>query len=199
MLKKYYEREVADAVDNVVTAVTFEGEEESGVDIKTMDLTSDENFRDVHISCELSKQQREDTQKLLEQYQDIFSSKHGRTDLAEHSIVLTDNTPIKSRRYPIPYNMCPQLRSQIDPQSIFAKISGNKVYSKLDCYKGYWQIPMNFPFGNYHFKMMLFGRSNNKINIGEYDRVSSIDIEGIKPASIQIENVGGKLISSILT
>ena len=96
-----------------------------------------------------------------------------------------------SRPYPIPYNMYPQLRSEIDemlkmdiievsespysimlkkkdgsirrvadmrkvnqvtvfdcesmpdPQSIFAKISGSKLYSKLDCCKGYWQVPMN--------------------------------------------------------
>ena len=221
MLKRYYVRENAAESENVATAVVYETSEDSGIDIETIDSSGDETYRDAHINNELTKQQKEDLLNLLEEYQDVFSSKPGCTDLAEHSIILTDQTPIKRRPYPIPYNMYPQLRSEIDdmlkmdiievsdspycspiimlkkkdgtirtvadmrkvnkitvfdsesmpdPQAIFAKIAGSKVYSKLDCCKGYWQVPMkpehrqytafSNPFGNYQFKMMPFGLVN---------------------------------------
>jgi hypothetical protein len=57
-----------------------------------------------------------------------------------------------------------------DPEMIFANLAGANFYSKLDCCKGYWQIPMSedskvmtafsTPFGHYQFKKMPFGLVN---------------------------------------
>ena len=56
------------------------------------------------------------------------------------------------------------------PQSIFAKLSGNKVFSTIDLKNGFWQIPLSeeskkytafiTEFGLYQFKVLPFGIAN---------------------------------------
>jgi len=53
---------------------------------------------------------------------------------------------------------------------IYARLSSSQYFSKMDFYKGYWQIPMTVedraktsfstPFGLYQFTMMPFGLQN---------------------------------------
>ena len=58
-----------------------------------------------------------------------------------------------------------------DPDAIYSRLFGKKIFSKFDCCKGYWQIPMEesskeitaftTPFGHYHFNKMPFGLVNS--------------------------------------
>jgi hypothetical protein len=217
MLKKYFEREN----EKIATAVVFEDDSQYQGDSEELNLHTVEDYTDCNINTELDGIQKEQLMELLHKYGGIFSSLPGHTSLAEHNIELYDDTPIRSKPYPVPYNMYPQLKREIDemkrlgiieesnspycspiimikkkdnsfrlvadmrklnkitifdcepmpdPDAIFAKLSGNKFFSKLDFCKGYWQIPVkpehrtytafSTPFGNFQFKMMPFGLTN---------------------------------------
>ena len=49
--------------------------------------------------------QQIETKRLLEEYEDVFSDLPGRTDIAECTIELVDDTPIRCKNYPVPFAM----------------------------------------------------------------------------------------------
>lgn len=59
-------------------------------------------YKDINISHLLSSQQENRISKVLEDFQNAFSDILGRIDSIQHKIVLTSDTPIRSRSYPIP-------------------------------------------------------------------------------------------------
>jgi hypothetical protein len=114
MLKKYYQREkqddmepssithdINDREDDVAAAasiniITEDSEDEEGMsevnDMGKMQLYNTiqkETYRDVHINPELTEQQKEDIQQLLQQYESVFSDVPTITNLIEHEIELT--------------------------------------------------------------------------------------------------------------
>ena len=220
MLKKYNER-----TENQVTAAALlfdnDDDDTQGIGIESLEPKKVETYRDVHIDPKLSEEQKQELSNLIAKYQNIFSSVPGCTELIQHNIKLTDMTPIRSKPYPIPYHMYPDLKQEIDemlkldvieitdspycspiimlkkkdnsyrtvadmrkinkvtlfdcevipdPKVIFAKVTESNYFSKVDCCKGFWQIPMNpehkkytafsTPYGNFQFKRMPFGLIN---------------------------------------
>ena len=75
-----------------------------------------------------------------------------------------------------------------DPDSIYAKLTGDVYFSKLDFCKGYWQIPMaedskeitafSTPFGHYQFKKMPFGLVNSGATYMKMMRLLLKDLDG---------------------
>ena len=103
MLKKYMRREEP-PIKLAVCAITCESDSED--DGEVLGLSSDANvetYEDVNINPELTPEQERDVKELVYEYQSIFSSIPGKTNLIQHKIVLTDDQPIQNKPYPIPY------------------------------------------------------------------------------------------------
>ena len=49
----------------------------------------------------------------LVRYTEVFSDIPGKTDMIEHKIEITDNNPVSSRPYPLPYAMRKNLKREI--------------------------------------------------------------------------------------
>lgn len=112
MLKKYWEREAIEKIDNEdnvsvpeLSAVVVETNEEVDDEIDLYREQQSETYKDVKISEELSEAERKDVMDLLDEFQDIFTDVPGLTTLGEHSITLTTDDPIHSKPYPIPHAM----------------------------------------------------------------------------------------------
>ena len=51
---------------------------------------------------------------LVRRYTDVFTDMPGETDVIQHQISLTDDTPIRRKLYPLPYAMREELRNEVD-------------------------------------------------------------------------------------
>ena len=58
--------------------------------------------------------QRRVLKDLVRRYPDVFTDMPGETDVIEHQIKLTDDTPIRCKPYPLPYAMREELRNEVD-------------------------------------------------------------------------------------
>ena len=118
LLKRYVERDKVnddeqqepDNRDIVAAIVEAEIHDDIGVvdDEQLLELgrpTTEETYKDVKISEDLTESQRQEMLDLVEEFQDVFSSNPGTTDLAEHRIELTTDSPVRLKPYPIPYHV----------------------------------------------------------------------------------------------
>ncbi|XP_053381689.1 uncharacterized protein LOC128549191 [Mercenaria mercenaria] len=106
LLKKYEERE--DKVCASVAVIEAEIESETGVVddeslLNLVNTSGTETYRDVCVNELLSREQKAEVYALLEEFKDIFTDVPGTTDLEQHKIDLTDETPIRVKQYTIPY------------------------------------------------------------------------------------------------
>ena len=51
---------------------------------------------------------------LIRRYRDVFTDVPGETDVIQHRVKLTDDTPIRCKPYPLLYAMREQLRNDAD-------------------------------------------------------------------------------------
>ena len=73
-----------------------------------------EGVRDVKLGDELPKDQQCLLKDLVRRYPDVFTDMPGETDVIQHQIKLTDDTPIRCKLYPLPYAMREELRNEVD-------------------------------------------------------------------------------------
>ena len=73
-----------------------------------------ETYRDVTIGTTLNKYQRQSLWTLCEEFSDILTSQSGRTDIIEHEIKTTSETPISLRPYRIPYALRDEVKKLLD-------------------------------------------------------------------------------------
>ena len=45
---------------------------------------------------------------------DVFTDMPGETDVIQHTVQLTDDTPIRCKNYPLPHAMREELRNEVD-------------------------------------------------------------------------------------
>src|SRR3984885_5176657 len=130
MLKKYCNRQASREVpknpeiqvepvveQEVATLVTVVNDGEIDKDEELLELyngVQKESYKDVKINPDLNSKQKGELVRLLERYKDIFSDVPGRTDLAEHEIKLTANTPVRSKAYPTPYGLQKEIDREIE-------------------------------------------------------------------------------------
>ena len=113
MLKKYF-RQAAEPTEQVsVAAITFDDDEEHPDILGVSTTKTKETYKDVNINPDLSQQQKKDITSLVKEFSEIFSSKPGVTNLMEHKITLTDQEPVRSRPYPVPYALYPDMEKEI--------------------------------------------------------------------------------------
>ena len=73
-----------------------------------------EGVRDVKLGDELPEDQRRVLKDLVRRYPDVFTDMPGETDVIQHQIRLSDDTPIRCKPYPLPYAMREELRNEVD-------------------------------------------------------------------------------------
>ena len=124
MLKKYISREPegnvvpVDGTDGATVAVA--GVIHQDVDPELGEVPDLEGYRqregvrDVKLGDELPEDQRSVLKDLVRRYPDVFTDMPGETDVIQHQIRLTDDTPIRCKPYPLPYAMREELRNEVD-------------------------------------------------------------------------------------
>ena len=102
-----------------MSSATIEPDSEKGtvdddslIQFSCMEQT--ETYKDVAINPDLDEQQKRDLSKLLVEFKDIFSDLPGYTKLVKHEIDLTSTVPVRSKPYPIPYQMQGTVDSEIE-------------------------------------------------------------------------------------
>ena len=73
-----------------------------------------EGYKDVNVNPELNTEQKQEINRLLFEFADIFTDVPKVTTLGEHSIELTTDDPVRSRAYPLPYAMRESVDKEID-------------------------------------------------------------------------------------
>ena len=124
MLKKYISREPE---GNVVTVDDTDGATVAVAGVIHQDVDPElgevpdlegyrqrEGVRDVKLGDELPEDQRRVLKDLVRRYPDVFTDMPGETDVIQHQIRLSDDTPIRCKPYPLPYAMREELRNEVD-------------------------------------------------------------------------------------
>ena len=73
-----------------------------------------ETVKDVKLGIELTKIQLEEMMDTLVRYTEVFLDIPGKTEMVEHEIDLTDNNPVRSRPYPLPYALRENFKREIE-------------------------------------------------------------------------------------
>ena len=76
-------------------------------------IDDSEGTEEWQIGSQLDSRQRAELLELLEEFQDRFGKKPGRTDLIEHVIRSTDEIPCRPRIYRVPESLKNQVKKQI--------------------------------------------------------------------------------------
>ena len=128
VLKKYIKRADQDGApkqnsdDNqamscdVCTGIVGGNEDLSVNDDEMMELANchqKETVQDVKLGVELTKTQQEEIMRTLSRHDKVFSNIPGKTKMVEHKIELTENNPVRSRPYLLPYAMRENLKREI--------------------------------------------------------------------------------------
>ena len=78
--------------------------------IKLANCHQKETVQDVKLGVELTKTQQEEMMNTLSRHKEDFSDIPGKTNMIKHKIELTENNPVRSRPYPLPYAMRENLK-----------------------------------------------------------------------------------------
>ena len=73
-----------------------------------------ETVQYVELGIELTKTQQEEMMNTLSRHKKILLDIPGKTDIIKHKIELTDNNPVRSRPYPLPYTMRENFKKEIE-------------------------------------------------------------------------------------
>ena len=82
--------------------------------IEFMPVKAQENYHDVKVGDDLDLSQEKDMRSLIYEYRDIFTDVPGTVNCGEHSIDLIEDSPVKSKPYPIPYSIREALNKEVD-------------------------------------------------------------------------------------
>ena len=102
---------------DVCTGIIGRNEDLSVNDEEMMELANchqKETVKDVKLGIELTKIQQEEMMDTFGRYTEVFSDIRGKTVMIEHKIELTDNDPVRSRPYPLPYALRENLKREIE-------------------------------------------------------------------------------------
>ena len=122
MLKKYISREpernVVPVDDTDGATIAVAGVTHQDVNPQLGEVPDLEGYHqregahDVKLGDELPEDQRRVLKDLVWRY--VFTDMPGETDVIQHQIRLTDDTPIRCKPYPLPYAMHEELRNEVD-------------------------------------------------------------------------------------
>ena len=75
--------------------------------------TKGETPNDVHISDELTDEQKQQVKDLLYEFSDVLTDRPGLTSSLFHDIKVTSEKPVRVRQYPIPYSLLDVIDKEI--------------------------------------------------------------------------------------
>ncbi|BFZ02581.1 hypothetical protein BsWGS_05620 [Bradybaena similaris] len=128
MLRKYYERPaqlqevISNALDDHLNTantavISLPDDTYSEQDLPNTiifpTLIQKETIKDIKISNHLSNQEKKKVTQVLDRYQSVFSDIPGKTTSIQHKIVLTSDTPVRSKPYPIPLHYREAVQKEI--------------------------------------------------------------------------------------
>ena len=124
MLKKYWTRddekdEIQDKSSpvNHTASAGFVNDEIPSVQEEEMlnlgNFVQKENVEDVVVDKNLDPNQEKQVRELLLKFNDIFSDIPGQTNVTNHKIQLTNEEPVASKPYPLPYAMREEIKNEI--------------------------------------------------------------------------------------
>ena len=130
MLKQYNERSADDGSSDkgilaVVCSAVIEDSEDRKLDnadvdwvdekipLECLSRVGNESKKDVDVCKELSPEQREQVDMVLEEFADVLTDIPGTTSLVEHDIKLNTSEPIRFKGYPIPYQSVATVNEEV--------------------------------------------------------------------------------------
>ncbi|XP_052079017.1 uncharacterized protein LOC127717282 [Mytilus californianus] len=117
LLKRYVERcDVDDDLTVVSSAVIDTDSDQVDVydEIHEIPFTdSGENASHIDVNPDLDENQILQVKELLFSFPEVFTDSPGCTDLLEHDIKLSSETPIRMKPYPIPYSMLDTVNAEV--------------------------------------------------------------------------------------
>ena len=126
MLKRYFDREPEVQIAGYFESMVPQGRAEEEREDPDIDEISDEGIevmpsteqtqyvRDIDVNPSLTDKQKEEVQRILYRFQDIFTDVPKKTTVAECTIELTSEEPIRSRPYQVPQSMRATIRKEVD-------------------------------------------------------------------------------------
>ena len=123
LLKKYVERpESRNDVLNIASVAVFDleqnGEERYDDDPDELLTTPSKDALEtpdlVKLSDDLVSEEKREVSSLLHEFSDVFTDSPGLTNLIEHEIRTTTDTPIRLNPYPLPFAMTKVVSEEID-------------------------------------------------------------------------------------
>ncbi|BFZ05447.1 hypothetical protein BsWGS_08486 [Bradybaena similaris] len=105
-----------DRYDNQVAAslITEKDNDDLQTEIVIPETKSDSSWKDCNVSKSMPTQYKQQLVKLLKEYSSIFSNKPGRTNLIEHEIKVSTESPVRVKPYPIPVHYKAQVEKEIE-------------------------------------------------------------------------------------
>ncbi|XP_061176104.1 uncharacterized protein LOC133185059 [Saccostrea echinata] len=183
MLKLYIDREsdkndetgVLGTAGAAVLDLDDDGESDDEMLCDSPGETRKEGPTDVKVSDELTENEKADIKALLDDFSDVLTDVPGLTNLGVHHIKLTNDQPIRTKPYPLPFIsrdvVCDEVKKMLEVGVIEPSTSPYSspivIVKKKD---GYWQLPLDeaakeitafqTPLGLFQFRVMPFGLIN---------------------------------------
>ncbi|XP_072172659.1 uncharacterized protein [Diadema setosum] len=116
LMKKYQERAREESVReaNHLRVIDEQGSEDEAVSIECPSVVQTEGVSDVHISDELSNAERKELVGLVKGFADVMTDVPGHTNLAQHTVQLKTEEPIRSRPFPVPQSMRETIQEEVN-------------------------------------------------------------------------------------
>ena len=119
LLKKYVDREEQSTPEKAATACS--AADESCLDQDIFELNEIEHKEgpdDINFGQNLSVEQHRQVKRLVREFEDRFTPRPGMTDIVQHQVKLTSNTPVHCKPYRLPYATRQELKKDIREQRL---------------------------------------------------------------------------------
>ena len=104
LLKKYHKKE-DDSLQVLASVASDAVEPDMENLVEFAPIEAKETAADVQYGDQLTSQQKRGFVELVIEYADVFSNLPGSFSEIEHRVVLTDNEPVKTKPYPVPFRL----------------------------------------------------------------------------------------------
>ena len=114
LLKKYVDREEQSTPEKAASACS--AADESCLDQDIFELNEIEHKEgpdDINFGQNLSVEQHRQVKRLVREFDDRFTPRPGMTDIVQHQVKLTSNTPVHCKPYRLPYATRQELKKDI--------------------------------------------------------------------------------------
>ena len=114
LLKKYVNRKEQSTPEKVATVCSAADESSLDQDIFELnEIEHKEGPDDINFGQNLSVEQHRQVKRLVREFEDRFTTRPGMTNIVQHQVKLTSNTPVHCKPYRLPYAARQELKKDI--------------------------------------------------------------------------------------